>query len=238
MKCPQVGFWFCSFSRWCRTAAGWCQDFANLFGAWTCKSQLQFSRRTSWCDLDEMISGGLCRGLLKDCEARLCVCVCVKLCITEQGATLPFTREWPTKSLVFGYCKRTCLGMHLGTLVAAGGPTYKPYKSCFNHSLRLLPGTSQVVHGLFQKYLLQTHRFTFINHAWNRSADNYMDTCIHQTSVCSPVDFRQPPDGTAPRVIPASQGSKYDGGRCALLPLFFSFLSSCFVFLLPGADMY
>ena len=22
-----------------------------------------------------------------------------------------------------GYCKRTCLGMHLGTLVAAGGPT-------------------------------------------------------------------------------------------------------------------
>ena len=63
-----------------------------------------------------------------------------------------------------GYCKRTCLGMHLGTLVAAGGPTYKPYKSCFNHSLRLLPGTSQVVHGLFQKYLLLTHRFTFAVH--------------------------------------------------------------------------
>ena len=32
----------------------------------------------------------------------------------------------------------------------------------------------------------------FLEHAWLRLADSYMDTCTHQTSVFSPVDFRKP----------------------------------------------
>ena len=37
-----------------------------------------------------------------------------------------------------GYCKRTCAGTHLGTFAV---PLKKPSKSCFNPTLRLLPGT-------------------------------------------------------------------------------------------------
>ena len=48
-----------------------------------------------------------------------------------------------------------------------------------------------------------------------------MVACNHHTSVYSPVDFRKPLDGTAPGVIPASQGSKYDSADA-------HFLHSCF----------
>ena len=65
----------------------------------------------------------------------------------------------------------------------------------------------------------------------------------HQTSVCSPVDLRQPLDGTAPGVIPrVGQHRTHQTGRSrrqlrisyplSFLP--FSLLS----FLLPVADMY
>ena len=44
--------------------------------------------------------------------------------------------------------------------------------------------------------------------AWLKTSRScYMDTCIHHTSVSSPVDFRKPRDGTAPGVIPARQGN-------------------------------
>ena len=76
---------------------------------------------------------------------RPCVCVFTSVpksnVFKKQGATLPFTREWPNEEPGVGYCKRTCAGTHLGTFAAAGGPTKKPSKSCFNSTLRLLPGT-------------------------------------------------------------------------------------------------
>ena len=77
-----------------------------------------------------------------------------------------------------------------------------------------------------------------------KAADsNHIEACLYQTSVCSPVDLRQPLDGTAPGVIPrVGQHRNYKTGRSrwqlrtsyplGFLP--FSLLS----FLLPGADMY
>ena len=66
---------------------------------------------------------------------------------------------------------------------------------------------------------------------------SYIDACIYQTSVSSLVDFRKPPCGTAPSVIPIQRGNIANFCRCAFLTLFLSFLSPCFSFLLTGADM-
>ena len=56
-----------------------------------------------------------------------------------------------------------------------------------------------------------------------------MVACNRQTSVYPPVDFRKPSDGTAPVVIPASQGSKYDSAVVHFFhPSFSSFLLALF----------
>ena len=64
-----------------------------------------------------------------------------------------------------------------------------------------------------------------------------IDASIYHTSVLSLVDFRKPPCGTAPSVIPIKRGNNATSCRCAFLTRFFLFLSPCFFFLLPGADM-
>ena len=69
------------------------------------------------------------------------------------------------------------------------------------------------------------------------AVQNHIEACLYHTSVYSLVDFRKPPCGTAPSVIPIHRGSIATSGRCALLTLFLFFLSPCFSFLLTGADM-
>ena len=90
---------------------------------------------------------------------------------------------------------------------------------------------------MLQKYLLPTHHFTFINHAWTRAVGHPIDASIYHTSVSSLVDFRKPLCGTAPSVIPIKRGNNANSCRCAFLTLLVLFLSPCFLSLLTGADM-
>ena len=88
-----------------------------------------------------------------------------------------------------------------------------------------------------KNYLLPTHRFAVITHAWTWAVVHHIDACIYHTSVSSLVDFRKPPCGTAPSVIPIHRGNIATFCRRAFLTLFFFFPSFCFSPLLPGEDM-
>ena len=61
---------------------------------------------------------------------------------------------------------------------------FQTIQVCFNHSLRLLPGTLQVVHGLFKKYLLQARRFAFVVHDCNCLVCIWILVSIRQVCVC------------------------------------------------------
>ena len=67
--------------------------------------------------------------------------------------------------------------------------------------------------------------------------ESAIDASIYHTSVSSLVEFRKPLCGTAPSVIPIPWGNNATTCRWALPTRFFLFLSPCFSFFLPGADM-
>ena len=175
----------------------------------------------------------------------LCVCVpvCVCVCQTlfqrvihsrfqQQGVPEMHTGLAPTKTPV---CH---LWYQSGTL---------DWRTCQN--IVILPflfnPEREAVAGIYtgwswrvsKNYLLPTHRFAVTTHAWTRTVFHHIDACIYHTSVSSLVDFRKPPCGTAPSVIPIQRGNIANFCRRAFLTLFFFFPSFCFSLLLPGADM-
>ena len=97
--------------------------------------------------------------------------VCGKLCSKEQGGK---RRRWIETVISIWDARSTYLRL-----------AKIPNSPLSNQKIRLFrcAGFSWVL----KTYLLLTHHFTFIMHDWLHLADRYIDACIYQASVCSPV---------------------------------------------------
>ena len=166
-------------------------------------------------------------------------CVCVRVCVcqalflrvkimsldhsSQQGDHPCVVRDGPTKRPQH---------MRISRLITV---TYLPSSIVWHNrllsylGLRLFRYLRLVM--LVEKYLLPTLHFA-VWATWLTSPcrphGTHMDISVHHTSVSS-VDFRKPLDGTAPGVIPASQGSKYGSAVAHFFPLCsFPFSLLCF----------